>query len=79
MSYVLIITQDHTPTNLNTDAQLIAASDWNKLPIKDKAEIIALSFHVTQVQSDIPPDTNEELIKIIQDGTPIMDINETIY
>ena len=79
MSYVLIITQDQTSTNLNTDARLITAKDWNSLPTKEKVEIIVLAVSITQVQDATPPNTNEELLKIINSGTPIIDANETLY
>ena len=77
-SFVLIITQDQYGEEITTDAQLLTTDSWNSLPTRDKVEIIAMAVHVVQVPTDDAPQTNEELVTLLESGVPITNAEEEI-
>ena len=77
-SFVLIITQDAHGEQITTDAQLLTTDSWNSLPIRDKVEIIVMAVHVVQVPTDDAPQTNEELVNLLESGVPITNAEETL-
>jgi TRAP-type C4-dicarboxylate transport system substrate-binding protein len=75
--YVLILTTDSDTQQ--SDAQLIAAEDWNKIPTTDRAIVLKLATAVCQTQNGNEPKDEKELLAIINDSIQITYPNEEIY
>jgi len=78
-SYVLIVTQDQTNDKLKTEANLIAAEDWNSIPAADRQEIISLSTHVLQTNQKEMPNSDEDFFQLLNNSIEITDAQEEIF